>query len=285
MISCCLELLFARPYPPSYFSAVSTVQVNRKKNRPQANDWFWAEVLRTLPKAEAKFRKQYPDAPIPSAAQWKLWFPSVLQLANDPEVVQPADWWLEPRTDPFGAEIREDQIRLHTDFVDCYRFFPDYTLFMMQFVRERIRQIKRHPLRNFLLRHRGGNFLAKGNIDGSLAKGFNDIAIPGVKFTSRGLKITGDMTFEQWKAGLRTLLRLADATNETAIATELNQLRAISKAEEKEIVDAIERESGKPIAKKGRKSRKEIYHAVREELRRLKRLPKSSAMQKNLKDF
>jgi len=242
-------------------------------------------VLRTLPKAEAKFRKQFPDGPIPSPPQWSLWFQSVLQLASNPEIVQPADWWLKPPTDFLGAEIRKDQIRLHTDFVDCYRFFPDYTLFMMQFVRDRIRQIKRHPLRNFLLRHRGGNFLTTGKTDGSLAKLFNDIAIPGVKFTSRGLKITGDMTFEQWKAGLKALLRLADATNATALATEVNQLRAISEAEEKEIVDAIERESGKPIAKKDRKRRKEIYHAVREELRRLNRLPKPGVMQKNRKNF
>ena len=238
-----------------------------------------------LPKAEAKFGKQYPDAPVPSPTQWNLWFRSVLQLASDPEIVQPADWWSKPATDSLSGEIRKEQIRLHTDFVDCYRFFPDYTLFTMQFVRERIRQIKRHPLRNFLLRHRGGNFLAKGQADGALSSLLKDISILGVKFTPVGLEIKGDMTLEQWKAGLKALLRLGDATKETGIALDVNQLRSISQAEEKEIVEAIERESGKPIANKDRKSRKEIYHAVREELRRLNRLPKFSVVQKKLKDF
>jgi hypothetical protein len=278
-------LVFAAPNRSAIFLQFEFARVNKKKHRPFALEWFWAEILRSFPKAEAKFRKQYVGASIPSVEQWNHWFPQLLQLAYDPEIVQPADSWLKTPIDSLESEIQQYQIQLHTDFADCYRFFPDYTLFVMQFVRERIRQIKKHPLREFLLRHPGGNFLAKGRADGSLAKLFKDIEIPGVKFTTVGLEIKDNVKFEDWKAGLEALMRLDDATKETPITSEVNQVRSISDAEEKEIIDAIERESGKPITNRGPKVRKEMFHAVREELRRLNRLPKPVLMQKNRRNF
>jgi hypothetical protein len=246
----------------------------KKKNRPLAEEWFWAEVLRTLPKAEAKFRKEFPHATLPSSHDWSLGVKSILYLASKPDVIMPVDAWLREPEDSLQAEIQKHQIELHKDFADFYRFFPDYTLFLMRFVRQRIGDIKRQPVREFLLRRRGGHFLAVGKPNGRFSKALKALSLPGLKLTPVSLQMPRNMTFEQWLEVGKALAQLSDAANETESDS---QLHSILEAEEKQLVDAIERESGKRL---GERDRKEIYHAVRQELRRLSRLPKPEMTKK-----